>query len=548
MSSASRTTDAPSDPIFVTRTHREILKIVIALVLCQFTSALSQTVVSTALPTIVGELGGQDQLAWVASAQLLATTVSTPLWGKLSDLYGRKRLMQAAIAIFVASSILAGLATSMAQLIGARALQGVGAGGVIALSQATLGDVVSPRERGRYSGYMGASFGIATVTGPLIGGFLVDGPGWRWTFYVVIPIAVVASIVLHRTLKAPVVRRARKIDWAGATLIMAGASALLLLCSIGGQQFPWLSGWTLLLSGIAGLSLIGAIIVERRVPEPILPPRLFRNPTFVLTCLAAFFVGFAMLSAMIYIPQYFQIVRDQSPTASGMLTLPLIFAMITVSIPIGRAITRWGRWKIYPLIGLVLIAGGAAMLSTIHTDTELWIIGIFLAVFGAGLGLTMQVLTLAVQNATEHRDLGVATSASFFFRSMGSTVGVSVLGAVLVARLHAAVPDLLRAHHAKLPKGVSVSNQLGTPEEIGSLSEPFRTVVRDAYTLGLDRIYLVVVPLVLISFLAILCIREIPLRTSNGPAHQPTPEPDRDPAREPAAEPTTQVSVPAEHR
>lgn len=521
MSSASRTTDAPPDPTIVHRTHKEILKIVIALVLCQFTSALSQTVVATALPTIVGELGGQDQLAWVASAMLLTMTVSTPLWGKLSDLYGRKRLMQIAVAIFVASSILAGLAMSMGQLIGARALQGIGAGGVIALSQATLGDIVSPRQRGRYAGYMGASFGIATVTGPLIGGFLVDGPGWRWTFYVVIPIAVVASIVLHRTLKAPVVRREHKIDWAGATLITAGASALLLLCSLGGQQFAWLSGWTLLLAAVAALSLAGAIIVERRVAEPILPPRLFRNPTFVLTCLAAFFVGFAMLAAMIYIPQYFQVVRDQSPTASGMLTLPLVLAMISVSIPIGRAITRWGRWKVYPLIGLLLIAGGAAMLSTIGTNTDFWVIGIFLGVFGTGLGFTMQVLTLAVQNATEHRDLGVATSASFFFRSMGSTVGVSVLGAVLVARLHSAVPDLLREHDAKMPGNGSLSNQLGTPEEIGNLSEPFRTVVREAYTIGLDQIYLVAVPLVLVSFIAILCIREVPLRTSHAGAPEP---------------------------
>ncbi|MET9022748.1 MDR family MFS transporter [Actinopolymorpha sp. NPDC004070] len=494
-------------------THKEILEIVWALVLCLFVSSLSGTVVGTALPTIVGDLGGQDQLAWVASATLLTTTVSTPLWGKLSDLYGRKPLMQVSIAVFVVTSALAGLSQSMGEMIAARAGQGIGAGGLMALSQAIMADIVSPRERGRYSGYLGASFGVATVAGPLIGGFLVDGPGWRWCFYVGIPIAVLASVVLQKTLHLPRERRNTRIDWLGATVITGSVTSLLLLASLGGKEFGWVSGWSLLLAAISVGGLVAAVLVERRAAEPILPPRLFRNPTFNLTGTAAFFTGFAMFGAMIYLPQYLQVVRGQSPTASGLLTFPLVVGMLSVSVLSGRAITKWGRWKVFPLVGLTLVGIGTGLLATLRVDTPMVAVCAYMLVFGAGLGFTMQVLILAVQNTSERRDLGIATSASTFFRSMGGAVGVAVFGAVLSSRLTSAIPELLAEHGVRArPSGGSSAPHLGTPAEIARLSEPLRSVVREGFTLGLDRIYLLAVPLVVLAFLAVLAVREVPLR------------------------------------
>ncbi len=506
--------------------HKQIIEIVWALLLCLFVSSLSATVVGTALPTIVGDLGGQDQLAWVASATLLTTTVSTPLWGKVSDLYGRKPLMQIAVAFFVVTSALAGLSQTMGQLIAARAAQGLAVGGVLALSQAIMADIVSPRERGRYSGYLGASFGVATVAGPLIGGFLVDGPGWRWCFYVGIPIAVLASVVLQRTLHLPAERRSTRIDWLGATFITASATSLLLVLSLAGKEFAWMSGWTFALFAASLGSLAVAILVERRAAEPILPPRLFRSPTFCLTGTAGFFVGFAMFGAMIYLPQYLQVVRGKSPTMSGLLTIPLVVGMLTVSVVCGRAITRWGRWKVFPLVGLLLVAAGSALLSTLRSDTSMVAVCAFMVIFGAGLGLTMQVLVLAVQNTSERRDLGIATSSSTFFRSMGGAVGVAVFGAILSSRITSAIPELLAEHGARAPARGSLSAHLGTPAEIAALPEPLRSAIREGFTLGLDRIYLLAVPLVLLGFVALLGVKEVPLRGRYRASH-PEPDPGR---------------------
>jgi EmrB/QacA subfamily drug resistance transporter len=493
-------------------THRQILEIVFALVLCLFVSALGQTVVGTALPTIVGDLGGQDQLAWIVSATLLTTTVSTPLWGKLSDIFGRKPLLMIGVMTFVVASVIAGLSQNMGQLIAARALQGIGIGGIISLSQAILGDVVSPRERGRYGGYLGASFGTATVAGPLIGGFLVDGPGWRWCFYVGVPVSVIALVVLQRTLKVPFARRRVKIDWLGATFISASASALLLLLSLAGQEFAWASWWTVLLASTAVLTLIGAILVERRAAEPILPPRLFRNRTFNLSGIASLAMGAAMFGGMIYFPQYLQVVRDKSPTVSGLLTLPLVFSMLLVSIVSGKAITRWGRWKLFPLVGLILVALGSFLLSNVTSTTSLSAICGFTVIFGAGLGLTMQVLILAVQNTVDRRDLGIATSTSMFFRSMGGAIGVAMFGAIIASRLTTEIPRMLAERGIKVPSTDGLKSLLGTPDEIASLPEPLRGIIRDGFTLGLDRIYLVLVPMVLIGFVAMLIVREVPLR------------------------------------
>lgn len=513
---AAEATDTES-PSF---SHREILRIIWALLLCLFVSSLSQTVIATALPTIVGDLGGQDQLAWVASAALLTTTVSTPLWGKVSDLYGRKPLMQIAVWMFVAASVVAGLAQSMAGLVAARAAQGVAVGGVLAMSQAIMADVVSPRERGRYSGYLGASFGVSTVAGPLIGGFLVDGPGWRWCFYVGVPVAVVASVVLQRNLRLPVVRRQTPVDWLGATFLTASATSLLLVLSLAGTVFAWLSWWTAALAAVFVVSLVGAVLVERRAVEPILPPRLFRNPTFCLTGVAGFFVGFAMFGVMIYLPQYLQVVRGKSPTESGLLTIPLVLGMLVVGLMCGRAITRWGRWKIFPLVGLLLVAIGSALLSTLDAKTNLVALCTYMLVFGSGLGFTQQVLILAVQNTCERRDLGIATSAATFFRSMGGAVGVALFGAILSARITAAIPSLLAERGAE-GSASDPAPRLGTPDEIAALPEPLRSAIREGFTLGLDTVYLLLVPLVLLAFLAVLAVKEVPLR-GRGPV--PVPE------------------------
>ncbi|MGW5365403.1 MDR family MFS transporter [Actinopolymorpha pittospori] len=533
---------APSSQ--ATFTHKQILEIVWALLLCLFVSSLSATVVGTALPTIVGDLGGQDQLAWVASATLLTTTVSTPLWGKISDLYGRKPLMQLAIAVFVVTSIFAGLSQTMGEMIIARAAQGIGGGGVVALSQAIMADIVSPRQRGRYAGYLGASFGVATVAGPLIGGFLVDGPGWRWCFYVGVPIAIVASIVLQRTLHLPHVRRKTQIDWLGATFLTASITSLLLVLSLAGTEFAWASGWTLLMVAISLGCLVAVIVVERRASEPILPPRLFRGRTFNLTGIAGFFVGFAMFGAMIYLPQYLQVVRGMSPTASGLLTIPLVVGMLGVSVLCGRAITRWGRWKMFPMAGIALIAVASGLLATLHTDTSLVLVCAYMLIFGSGLGLTQQVLVLAVQNTAEHRDLGIATSAATFFRSMGGAVGVAVFGAILTSRLASAIPELLAEHGLKIRlTAESLSAHLGTPEEIAHIPEPLRSVIREGFTLGLNRIYLIAVPLVVLAFLAILAVKEVPLRGRVASPEDDTAAPA--PATGPVVSESARAAVPA---
>lgn len=519
--------------------RRQIRRVIWALLLCIFVASLSMAVVGTALPTIVGDLGGQDQLAWVVSATLLTTTVSTPLWGKVSDLYGRKPLMQAAIAIFVITSALAGLAPSMAVLIAARAGQGVGAGGVWALAQAIMADILSPRERGRYAGYFtagGASYAVATLGGPLIGGFLVDGPGWRWCFYVGIPIAVVASVALQRTLRLPPHRRNTSVDWLGAALITASASALLVLLSIAGKEFAWASGWTALLVAASAGSLGAAVLVERRAAEAILPPRLFRSPTFCLTGAAGFFLGIVLAGGMIYLPQYLQVVRGQSPTVSGLLTVPVVVSMLAVSVVCGRAISRWGRWKVFPSVGLVFVAAAAALLSTLRTDTNLAAVCGYLVLFGAGCGLTVQVLVLAVQNTAEQRDLGIATSCAVFFRTMGGAVGVGLFGAILASQVTSSVPAYLAAHNAEPPRG-PVSSLLGTPAEVAALPEPLRSAVREGFTLGLDLSYLIAVPLVLLGLVALLWVKEVRARHAGpaaGPSRVSRPGPEMAPAAGPA--------------
>ncbi|MEU8355813.1 MDR family MFS transporter [Nonomuraea sp. NPDC048882] len=497
--------------------HREILEIMSGLMLAMLTSMISTSVVGTALPTIVGELGGQDQYSWVASATMLTMTVSTPLWGKLSDVFGRKLLFQTALGLFVAASLVAGLSQDIGQLIAARAIQGLGVGGLSALSQVILGDIVSPRERGRYSGYMGAVFGISTVAGPLLGGFIVDADwlGWRWCFYVVVPFAVVAFVVIQKVLKLERIKRSTSIDIWGATTITASASALMLLLTLGGVEFEWNSFWTYALSAIALLSLALAVLSERTARNPILPPRLFRNPTFVLTSLASLFVGMAMFGAMIYLPQYLQIVKGLSPTNSGLMTLPMVVALFLSGVISGKIVTQTGRWKIFPVMGLLIVAAGLFLLSRLHVDSSEWLIGADVAVLGTGLGLSMQMLILAAQNGSELRDMAATTSGVSFFRSLGGAVGVSAFGAILTGRLKDEMAEMLQAAHISLPGGGDV--KLGSPDAIQLLPTPIKNIVLESFTRGLETVFLVGVPIALLGFLATLFLKELPLRGSSLP-------------------------------
>jgi EmrB/QacA subfamily drug resistance transporter len=499
-------------------THREILEVMSGLMLAMLTSMISTSVVGTALPTIVGELGGQEQYSWVASATMLTMTVSTPLWGKLSDLFGRKLLFQTALALFVASSMVAGLSQDMGQLIAARAVQGLGVGGLSALSQVILGDIVSPRERGRYSGYMGAVFGISTVAGPLLGGFIVDTEwlGWRWCFYVVVPFALVAFLVIQKVLRLPKVKRSTSIDIWGATTITASASGLMLLLTLGGTEFEWNSGWTYFLAAISLLMLALAVLAERTAGNPILPPRLFRNRTFVLTSVASMFVGMALFGAMIYLPQYLQIVKGLSPTNSGLMTLPLVGALFVSGVVSGRIVTKTGKWKIFPVAGLFIVAVGLFLLSRLHVDSSEWLIGFDVAVLGLGLGLSMQMLILAAQNGAELRDMASTTSGVSFFRSLGGAVGVAAFGAILTNRLKDEMAQMLSAAGISVPGGSDI--QLGSPAAIQQLPGPIKHIVLESFTRGLETVFLVGVPIALLGFVATIFLKELPLR---GPASAP---------------------------
>ncbi|WP_233508352.1 MDR family MFS transporter [Spongiactinospora gelatinilytica] len=495
-------------------THRQVLKILVGLVLAMLTSMISTSVVGTALPTIVGTLGGQEQLAWVASATLLTMTASTPLWGKLSDLYGRKRMFQVSLVIFTLAAVGAGFAQDMPQLIAARVVQGIGAGGLQALPQIILGDVVEPRERGRYTGYVGAVFGVSTVAGPLLGGFIVDNLSWRWCFWISVPLAVVAFIVIQKVLKLPLNRRDARVDWWGATFITGGTTALMLMLSLGGHQFAWNSPWTYGLGAFSLAMFAGAVLAERRAPEPILPPRLFADRTFVLTSLASLFVGAAMFGALMFMPQYLQIVKGMTPTASGLMTLPMVLGMLTSSITSGRVVTRTGRWKIFPVVGMLLVAGGLFLLSTLHVGTSLVIIGLDMAVLGIGLGMCMQILVLAAQNAVTRADMASATSGVAFFRSLGGALGVAAFGAILSNRLSGELAERLAA--ARIPlAGGQATPDLGAPDAIRSLPGPVLEIVLDAFTRAMDTVFLVGVPVALLGAAAAIALKELPLRSSS---------------------------------
>lgn len=476
-----------------------------------FLSALDQTIVGTALPTIVGELGGLDQYAWIATSYMLTSTVSAPLYGKISDLYGRRIVFQIAICIFLAGSMLAGLSQNMSQLVAFRAIQGLGAGGIMVLSMAIIGDIVAPRERGRYQGFMGTVFAVSSVIGPLLGGFFVDHHSWRWIFYVNLPLGLVALVVTTVVLDIPFVRRPHSVDYTGAALLVAGASSFLLVVVWGGQEYSW--GSTVIVGlGLASALLVGAFLAwERRAPEPVLPLRLFSNPAFAVSVAALFIIGLTMFGVMIFLPLFFQIVTGVSATRSGLLMLPLIAGLMAASVGSGQIITKVGRYKIFPVIGSALLVVGMTLLSTLDAETSRLASSAYLVITGVGIGFVMPVLMLVLQNAVEHRDLGTATSSGNFFRSMGGAVGIAAYGAILNNRLTFNLTRLI-------PGGGDVGSGLGglqgSPERIRELPPAVRDGIIEAFERSIHVVFLWAIPAAVIGFFVLLKLQEVPLRTS----------------------------------
>ncbi|MDT0345387.1 MDR family MFS transporter [Streptomyces litchfieldiae] len=497
-------------------THTEIMKALSGLLLGMFAAILSSTIVTNALPQIIGDLGGgQSAYTWVVTATLLAMTASMPLWGKLADLFSKKLLIQTALLIYVGGSLIAGLSQNPAMLIAVRVVQGLGVGGLIGLSQIILAAMIPPRERGRYSGYLGATFALATVSGPLIGGIITDTPGlgWRWCFYIGVPVALAALVVLQRTLRLPVVRREVRIDWAGAFLISVAVSLLLIWVTLAGDQYDWLSWQTFAMVG--GGLLLGALflLVESRAGDPIIPLRLFRERTIALSCVASLLVGVAMLCGTVFFSQYFQLARGQSATMSGVMTIPLIGGLSLSSTVSGQLITRTGRWKHWLVIGGVLVTAGMGLLGTIRYDTPYWQVAAFMALMGLGIGMLTQNLVLATQNQVGPRDLGAASSMVAFFRSFGGAIGVSVLGALLAAR----VGDYTRDGLARL--GTPADGSAGTAgsgaiPDLETLPAPLRTVLENAYGHGIADVFFFAAPCALLALLLTIFIKETVLKSS----------------------------------
>jgi EmrB/QacA subfamily drug resistance transporter len=497
-------------------THREILSALSGMLLAMFVAFLSSTVVSNALPTIITDLRGtQSQYTWVVTATLLASTASTPIWGKLADLFSKKLLIQIAIVVFIAGSMLAGLSQSVPTLIGWRVLQGLGLGGLQALVQIAMAAMISPRERGRYSGFLGGTMAVATVGGPLIGGLLVDTSwlGWRWCFYVGVPFALAALVLLQRTLHLPVTKRKVSIDYLGAAFLTAGVSALLIWITLAGDSFAWASVETALFLTGGVLAIVAFIVTELRAKEPIVPLRLFRDRTTTLAIVASVAIGVAMFGSTVFLGQYLQISRGYSPTAAGLLTIPMVGGLLVSSTISGILITRTGKWKRFLVAGSVLVAVGFGLLSTIDHATNMVLLGVFLAVLGIGIGMTMQNLVLAVQNTVAASDLGAASSAVAFFRSLGGTIGVSVLGAVLSSR----VGTLIQSGLAGIPGAADAagSGDVGLAT-LNDAPAPIRVLIQVSYGDATGRIFLISALLSIITILAILLIREVALRTESG--------------------------------
>ncbi|MFJ4227714.1 MFS transporter [Paenarthrobacter nicotinovorans] len=492
-------------------THRQIMEALTGLLAAFFTAILSSTIVANALPTIMSELKGtQTDFAWVITAALLANAATTPIWGKLADLFDKKLLVQLSIIIFVAGSVMAGLSETIPLLLTARVIQGIAMGGLTALAQAIIGSMIPPRDRGKYSGYMGAVMAVGTAGGPLLGGFIVDSPlGWRWTFFVCVPLAVVALILLQITLKIQHIKRPAKIDWLGSILLTSGVSLLLIWVSFAGnpEYYDWVSWQSALMVG-GGVALLALLVfVETKVAQPIIPLKIISERTTALAIIASVAVGIAMFGSSTFLGQYFQVARGATPTEAGLLTLPMIAGNLVGSVASGVLISRFGKWKRFLIAGSVLLIGGLAFAGTMDHTTELWIVAIYTGVFGLGLGMLMQNLVLAVQNTVQAKDIGTASASVAFFRSVGGAIGVSVLGAVMSNHVKDLAVEGLAAAGIPVQGGSS-----GASMDLADMPAPIADIMRAAYGDATAQIFLISAVISVVALLAVLFIKERPLR------------------------------------
>ena len=487
----------------------QIRLVMVGLLLGMLLAALDQTIVATALPTIAGDLHGLSHLTWVVTAYLLASTASTPLWGKLGDQYGRKFFFQSSIVIFIIGSILAGLSRDMLELILFRAIQGLGAGGLIVGAMASVGDVVSPRERGRYQGVFGAVFAVSSVLGPLLGGFFVDKLSWHWIFYINVPIAVIALIVTSAVLPASAAHVHHVIDYLGTVLLAAAATAMILVASLGGNTYRWESAPIIALAVAAAILVVIFLGVERRAAEPIIPLPLLRNRTFAVTSAIGFVVGFAMFGAITFLPLYMQVVKGLSPTISGLRLTPLMAGLLITSISSGLIISRWGRYKVFPVVGTAVMSVGLFLLSRVGVTTGAVALSLAMLVLGLGIGMVLQVLVIAVQNAVGYEDLGVATAGTTFFRSIGASFGVAIFGAIFSDTLLGNISRSLG--HVKIPAGLSLTGGV-SPAQLDALPAAFRHVLVSGYADSLKSVFLAAVPVALVAFALTWILPEVTLR------------------------------------
>jgi len=507
------TQQAPPVPF----SHRQIVIIFTGLMAGLFLAALDQTIVATALPTIVGELGGLDYYSWVVTAYLLSSTVCTPIYGKLSDIYGRRITFQVAVLVFLLGSLLAGIAPGMVELVFARSVQGVGAGGVMALTFAVVGDIVSPRQRGRYIGYLAGIWAFASVIGPLAGGFIVDTTTWRWVFLINLPIGLVAFAIISKVLRLPGATRRTRIDVVGAGLLSLGVSLLLLALVWGGTEYAWRS------AVIVGLLICGTLVTgtfvwwENRTEAPLLPLRLFQNRIFSISSGLGFLIGFALFGGVVFLPLFLQVVNGVSATNSGLLILPLTAGIVSGSVGSGRLTTSTGRYRVFPIVGSGLSVVGMYLLSLMHAETPRLVSSAYMLILGLGVGMVLQVSLLAVQNAVEHRDLGIATSSAQFFRSMGGAFGVAIFGAIMNARLLIELPARIPTD-ALVGIGGDVMTLLNSPAEIRALPVEVAAGIAVSLEVAIQSVFFWAMPLMVVAFVLSWWLDEIPLRETVGAA------------------------------
>lgn len=512
-------TSTPSSAPEATRSAREVFTAISGLIVGMFVAVLSGTVVSTSLPVIIADLGGtQSQYTWVITASLLATAVSTPIWGKLADLVDRKILVQLALILFTIGTVIAGFSTDTNMLIVVRVIQGIGVGGLMSLVMIAVALIISPRERGKYMGVVGGIMALGTIGGPLLGGFLTDTWGWRSNFFVGVPFAIIALVLLQFTLHLPKPQRAKvSIDYLGIVLLAVGVSTLLIWVSMGGSQFEWDSMTSIVLAVVAGVAIAAFITVEFFVKEPIVPMSLFRNRTFTLSVIASIAIGVSMFATSVFLAQYFQLARGATPTESGLMTIPMIIGQMGASIIIGQLVSRFGKWKGWMITGSILATIGVSLMATLRYDTPFPLVATYMFVLGAGLGMVMQNLTLIVQNDTSPTQLGAASSNVNFFRTIAGTIGVTIMGSLLSTSVATYVKDGLSGFTPSSPDEIDALQHLasGNVPKVGELPDAIRVIVEGAYGHGIADAFILAIPLAVISVIAIAFIKNKPLSTKN---------------------------------